>query len=501
MRTRRLCVLALTAVAAMLLPPSVFSADKAAPQKVVVSWITFNKIPENIDDVNNAINQYILKTYPTANVAIDLQLYGPADYNQKINLSLASGSPMDIFDPVPLAAFVANRQLLPLESLIDKYGQGIKQMLDRDFGPGALKATVFNDHLYSLPVNKGMALHVTLCYDKDLLALAGYTEKDINSIRDLPKVFDALKAKKTDVIPFAPINSGDTQLLRYLSSEHEIDVLSDAVTYAGVIFRNSGKVVNLYESKEFADGVKMMRDWYTKGYLPKDAATSQTIAQQYFSAGRLFCTIGGYGGNQAGVALSAMSGRNIGTKHLLRAYFNTQSINFVTTAIASNTKVPEAAMKVLNMVYTDEFVINTMLYGIEGRDYVKVDGHHWKYPNGKDANTVPYTAALCTGVFGSESLQLQPEGMSWDDILLKLRDNKETKRSPYFGFTFDPSNLKNEIGAITNVYNQYVPGLICGSLDPDTTIPKLNKALKDAGISTVIDQKQEQLDAWLKKNR
>jgi putative aldouronate transport system substrate-binding protein len=485
----------------MFLPINVFAADKKEPEKVVVAWISFNKIPDDMGAVDDAINQYIQKKYPGLNIAIDLQLYGPAEYNQKINLALASGTPMDIFDPLPLGAFVAKNQLLPLESLIDKYGQGIKKMVDKDFGPGVMKTTVFNGHQYSIPVNKGMALNLTVVYDKDLLALTGYTEKDINSLQDLPKIFDALKQKKPDVIPFAPISTGDTMLLRYLANKYEVDTLSDMSTMAGVVFGNSGKVVNLYESKEFAEGVRMMRDWYTKGYLPKDAATSQANSQQYFGAGRLFCTLGGYGGNQIGVAISQQTGRNIGAKHIVSFYFDSQAVNLVTTGIASNTKVPEAAMKMLNLIYTDEFVINTMLYGIEGRDYIKVDSHHWKYPDGKDANTVPYTASLCTGVLGSESLQYQPVGMSWDDVLQKLKDNQKTKRSPYFGFNFDTSALKNEIGAITNVYNQYIPALICGALDPDTTIQKLNKALKDAGIDRVIVEKQKQLDAWVKTNK
>jgi ABC-type sugar transport system, periplasmic component len=493
--------LGLFALTLLLLPAAVFAAGNKAPDKVVVSWISFNKIPESTDAVNKALNDYIQKTYPDANVAIELQLYGPADYSQKINLALASGEPMDIFGPVPLGAFVAKNQLLPLESLVDKYGQGIKKMLAKDFGDGALKATSFNGHLYSVPVNKGMALNMTVIYDKDLLALSGYTEKDIRSIQDLPKIFDALKKKKPDIIPFAPLNAGDTQLLRYIVNKNEIDTLSDMTTFAGVVVGKSGKVVNLFDTKEFMDGVQMMHDWYLKGYIPKDASSSQTIAQQYFGAGRLFCTIGGYSGDQIGVTVSQQTGRNIGAKHIAPMYFDSQAINYVTTAISSTTKVPEAAMKVLNLIYTDEFVLNTMLYGIEGRDYVKVDAHHWKYPDGKDANTVAYTASLCTGVFGSESLQYQPVGMSWDDVLLKLKDNKESKRSPYFGFNFDTSKLKNEISAVTNVYNKYMPGLICGLLDPASTVPKLNKELKDAGLDAIIAEKQRQLDAWQKANK
>ena len=154
----------------------------------------------------------------------------------------------------------------------------------------------------------------------------------------------------------------------------------------------------------------------------------------------------------------------------------------------------------LNILYTDAFVINTILYGIEDRDYVRVGDHYWDYPAGKDINTVAYSAAYSTGVLGSEKLQLQLAGMSYDDILLKLRQNREAKRSPYFGFTFNQSRVTNELTALTNVYNQYVPGLICGSLDPAVALPEFITALGNAGINRVIAEKQSQLDAWIAAN-
>jgi putative aldouronate transport system substrate-binding protein len=135
-----------------------------------------------------------------------------------------------------------------------------------------------------------------------------------------------------------------------------------------------------------------------------------------------------------------------------------------------------------------------------GVDYVKVGDHHWAYPKGKDPNTVSYTAAYSTGIIGSEKLQLQPLGVDYEDVLLKLRQNREAKRSPYYGFVFDASAVINEMTALNNVFSQYVPALVCGSLDPDAAIPEFNLALKAAGIDRVVAEKQRQLDAWLEAN-
>ena len=192
-----------------------------------------------------------------------------------------------------------------------------------------------------------------------------------------------------------------------------------------------------------------------------------------------------------------MANKTIEMKRLVPYYFDTSAVNAVVWMISSTTKVPEASMKFLNLVYSDADVLNMILWGIEGEDYVKVDDHHVRYPDGKTADTVGYTAALCSGLMGSESLQYQAEGLNWADIEFKLRENKETKRSPYFGFIFDPQNVKTELSTINNVKNQYLPGLISGALDLDETLPLFIRDLNAAGAQTVIEEKQRQLDQWL----
>ena len=471
-------------------------------EKVVMALMSFNKIPDDYSRITEAVNKL---TKAKANVELDLRLYGPADYTQKLNLALASGEQMDIFMPPmteSIGSLVAKSSILPLDDLLQKYGKETMDILNKDFGEGLLKSTTMNGHIYGIPANKGMSVPMSIIYNSDMLKATGYTEKDINSLNDMPKIFEAVKKKFPDVVPFGPINANpsDTGLVRYLMGSGEIDMLTDS-SGVGVVLGNSGKVVNLYDTDLFKNGVKTMRDWYQKGYIQKDAATTTTSQSQLLSTGRGFAYLGGYSGKEIGKTLSMQFGKNVASKRISPFYFDTLATTFVTWTINSNTQVPDAAMKMLNLTYTDPDVLNTILWGIEGQDYIKVDEHHAKYPDGKTADTVGYTAQLTSGILGSESLQLQTAGASWDDISFKLAENKSTKRSPYLGFIFDPKDVKTEMSAVNNVNNQYLPGLVCGSLDPDTTIPKYIKALNDAGAQTIIQKKQEQLDKWLSANK
>lgn len=475
------------------------SSASSEPTTVTVYCMSFNNIPEDseVTRIENLMNDYLAKTYPDDNIAIDIKLFGPAEYTQKVQLAMQSGDKIDAFFERALANDVASDMLAPMNDLLEKYGQEVTAKLKEDFDENPYTATTINGTIYAVPANKGMALNGNLIWDDDIAQAAGVDMSTVNSIEDLEAVFEQVHAYDPNIVCYAPNNQGDTSLIRpILRSEEKIDCLNDTDYYAGVSMNGDSTVTNLYASDAFMEKCKLMREWNQKGYLQADAATTTSTAPELFSAGRCFSTIDAYGGDSAGAVLSLSSGHNLKSKILYNFYFDSASV-YVDFGIASTSKVPEAAMKMINRLWTDEYLINTFLYGEEGVDYVKPDADHWAYPDGKDATTVDYTAALCTGVIGSESLQYQPVGTDIADIQLKLKHNKESERSPFFGFMFDASGVTTEMSAIANVYNQYVPGLICGTVDPETTMPEFLNALDAAGINTVIQAKQEQLDAWI----
>ena len=87
-------------------------------------------------------------------------------------------------------------------------------------------------------------------------------------------------------------------------------------------------------------------------------------------------------------------------------------------------------------------------------------------------------------------------GTNTESLAWELEQNKNAKTSVAMGFTFDNSKVKTEYTAVTNVIEQYVYGLVCGSVDPTTEIPVFLERLADAGMGAIIAEKQAQLDAW-----
>lgn len=481
------------------------TGDSGEPYTVTMYLLSFNRIPDDYSKINTAVNDYIAKTYPDVNVKLDLKLYGIADYGSKVQLAQQSGTSMDIFMPMQLQSAIAQNQCADIKDYINKDGKEMVDLLNKDFGADALDILSQNGHVWGVPINKACVLLPTFIYNKDMFDQTGLSMDDVKTIWDLDKVFAKIKELNPDVYPFSAINPNDTALAFMMFGAEKIDPLGDSPfggMFTGSVIGDSGQVVNLYDTDVFRKYVDLMHSWYLKGYMPQDISTSGKPALEYATAGTLFSTFGGYAdateGKGVGKMWTILTNKNFEGKTLGTFYMDTTAASLA-MCVSSSSKNPEAAVKFLNILYTDSFVTNTILYGIENEDYVKVSEHIVNYPEGLDANTVPYTAALTNGVMGSMSIMW---GMTteedYENGLKAIAMNKTAERSPYYGFVFDSSSVINEMTAIQNVVSQYYPGLECGSLDPAVALPEFNKALKDAGIDKVIAEKQTQLDAWLK---
>lgn len=462
------------------------------PDEIVYSFVTFNKIPDNTQAIEEAINKI---TVPKINVKVKLKPLAISNYAQQVNLDIASGEKLDIFHTLgDLNQYISKNVTLPLDDLLEQYGQETMQILGADF----LKSTQANGKTYAIPAYKGYAIAPNLVYREDIMKELGVSPSSITSIEDLDELFAKVKTKYPDIVPIAPANQGVSGVVATLDN---IDYLTDDLFKpTAVLVGDSTKVVNFYETDQFKEKIKIARDWYNKGYIQKDAATSNVLATELMSSDRGFSYIASYAGLESGAQISAMTGKPIGMARLAQPYLSTTSVNAVSWAISANSKHPEAAMKFLNLTYSDKEVVNLIVYGIEGESYRKIDADHVNFPEGKDANTVPYTAQLSSGIVGNMFNQFALEGQSMEDMKLMDSENKSSAKSKAFGFTFDSSSLKAEYSSVLNVINQYLPGLNTGSLDPDTELPNFIKALKDAGMDRIVAEKQKQLDAWLAQN-
>ena len=158
---------------------------------------------------------------------------------------------------------------------------------------------------------------------------------------------------------------------------------------------------------------------------------------------------------------------------------------------------PEAAMKFLNLMLSDERITNLLAWGIEGEHYVFVDREQGiiDYPEGIDSSNITYLNPL--GLYGDKRKQYVLKSEDLREIQEAYSQEALDNPSGIRGFIYSPSNVESQLDMLEAIVAQYVPILESGSVDLDVYYPAFLEALEKAGIDEVIADKQQQLDAWL----
>ena len=275
------------------------------------------------------------------------------------------------------------------------------------------------------------------------------------------------------------------------------DQLGDATKLIAVDPYGNDSTVKLnFETPEYKAMVDMMRGWYEKGYIYKDAATTEdsgetliknNVGFSYFTAGEIGIEV-----NKAVSCGTPMTCIKIETHPI-----STSSCTKFAWAVPSTSAEPEAAVKFLNMMYTDARIENLLLWGVEGKDYQVVDGIA-KFVDGQDSNTVSYQ--MGEWMFGNAFLAYPWDGQPADIREQAQAEMAVAEESVFLGFSCDTSNIQTELAALANVIAEYTPTLDSG-LAPEGTYEEFIEKLYAAGAQTVVDEYQKQLDAWIAANK
>lgn len=466
--------------------------------KVVYAYATFNNIPETnvIESVEEEINKI---TREKIGVEVDLMPINIAEYSSSVSLALQGGDKIDCFQTLGnLNSCISSEMAYDITEIIDSCAKETKELLGDDF----LSTCMSNGKLYAIPMYKPYALTPMVIYREDIAQQLGIDMTKVTNVNELTEVLRQVKAANPDMTPIIPSQTGISGIIQTIANTDYLT--DDFFSPKGVVMGEDMTVKDLYQTDEFAEACNLVRSWYNDGLILKDAATTTSTATELMASGNSFCYIASYSYPTEDTAnsLEGQCGNlDIGAVQIGDAYLDTTSINAVSWMVASTTKVPEAALKFLNLTYTDVDIVNLLIYGIEGRDYVKNADGLVSYPEGEDASTVPYTAQLSCGTLGNYFNMYTMVGSNPDSLAWEMEQNVNAKKSPAIGFAFDSSNVKTEYTAVSNVINQYLPGLTCGSIDPTTGIKEFVDKLKSAGFDKIIEAKQQQLDSWLANNQ
>ena len=471
--------------------------------------IVITPSPESVDLVEENINKYLDEI--DLGVHVDLDLLDGTNYSTIIDNAALAGEDLDIIMLQDLPAAVNSNKLLPLDPYLDNELAGTVETI----GLESFAGCTFGGKVMSVPrYCTDVLTYYWVCDYEAQKPVLGLEEGTEFTIDELDEALLKLKEAYPDMITMgvfpASTNNVNSYQLSAVYGGKQYDNVTDLGSGAAIIGLDNYNVVNYYESDTFKKICEEGRKWYNEGLVNDDPSVESEHAYDLIKADRCLSYIIGYSGYNAQVTKAEEDNTHLKSVIYVPLANNLRTAQTLSYGIYQGSKNPSAAAKILNLLYTDDFFLNTLLYGAEGRDYLDTgettpDGRKVvKYPEGQTMFTVPYTCFLSNGFLGNNYLvwpQMKDDGTYQDRAEENLKFEEDAVKSPVFGYSFDTANVQGEAGAINNVIQQYLAGLLTGELDPDEWIPTFNEELKAAGIDAVIAEAQTQVDAWVAANK
>ncbi|MFD0672606.1 DUF3502 domain-containing protein [Cohnella sp. GCM10027633] len=480
--------------AASVSPSSPAASQAADPMDefVDVSWyirkpIDTIKDQEAIEaEVNKGIKEAI-------NANLHINFIDAASWDDKMKLMSASGDDYDL-------AFTANwtnaidlnvqkGAFLPLDDLLKEYGQDILAKVDER----AWKAVTYNGKIMAVPSQSPFSTPGGIVFKKDLVTKHNFDYANVHTLQDLEPYLALIKQNEPGITPLLVTKSvnapGD-----YVTDHTNI---TKGIRYDEI----AGKAVWELDIPQFINNYRTMSEYYKKGYVAKDAAIkTDFIAEAKTGKYAVMRDSGGY--TEDGSKSTALFGYP--TVESLASYPMIGTPNMVTaaTAISATSKNPERAMQLLNLVWKDKKLSNTLAYGLEGKNYTVKSGAGTDSPSIEAKSGAEQTWAIWHNWVGPLWDQWDSNWNSTASLERMQKNNDEAKTSSILGFLFNGEVVKSEAAQVNAVYSELWPVMQTGSMpDYDKFVADMRQRLTDAGLDTILAEVQKQIDAWKAQNQ
>lgn len=464
--------------------------DDASAEREIVDLTFVYPTSATYPDQEKINDALVELAYEELDVNLTVKALPIMDCFTQLQLMIAGGEDIDVFPcwAASIASFVSGGYVLDIADYVNEEDM---PNVAKWIGLDDVATANVNGYVWGVPRMSERVFPECIEMRKDILDELGISIEDIQSFDDVTEVFAKVKEAYPDMVIFSGSYNGgmgwNTDMAGNQDSlNNEFGVLDN--------FGETLEVINEYESDYWISIVKQMREWYEAGYVSKDMSTSQDDGATLMAAGNLFAYRDNYKPNTPQEKLAQ-------TGYELVQYLYTEPLRTTTAtsslcySISGLTENPDRAVEFLDWIFGSAEVNNLIQWGIEGEHYVVNEDGTVFYPDGIDSQTDGYH-----NDFGWV-LPNQFAGYIWEgtdkDIYQQYEDYKASAHtSAAYGFSFDPSAVEDEVIACQAIIDEYLPSITTGSVDPDSAIAEMNEKLYAAGLQTIMDEKQEQLNTW-----
>lgn len=441
------------------------------------------------DLVTEEINK-ILKE--KLNCTVEIETPDISTFNTKLPLMLQSQEQLDIIwanydillKNIPKSAF------LELDTLLDEYGQGIKDAIE----PTLLDGCKVNGKIYGIPVNKEFAENKAIFYRKEFADKYQLNFDEVDTLLELDGVFQKITGNEEGYAPLY-LSKSDFQPPMPYSEEYKDRYVDIPGISWLVLDTKTDKIMNRYETEGYKETLKLYQKWYNEGVINKDALVTTVSAWDALKNGKGWFVVGS--GKPAQInSMSKDYGFEVAQGYTTDPEISIRSLLGSVNAIPFTSKDPERAMMVLNLMYADKDLMNLFVYGIEGKHYTKVDDETIKLPEGaQSAADTGYNPGV-DWKLGNSFLLYQYDYVDPDKKRLYQEYNASAKEGVLFDFILDQESFKSQVASTNAVYEEYNLSFKVGAINVDEALPEFIEKLNNNGAQTIIEETQKQYDAW-----
>lgn len=463
------------------------SKDQAEGGITEISWYIPTILEGNeVSNVLDKVNAALAERY---NLKLKLVCVDQGNYSQKLQVMNAGREEYDL-------AFVSNWTndfqqnvsngcLYDITEDIKEYAPKTYEMLS----DAEKKSVSVDGKLYAIPNWQIQAKSTALMFDKEKLDSTGMKLEDFNTLSDITIYLE--KLHKVD--PNCNVVGG-SQWPSLLFYEGFAEIAGESLPPV-IKFEADGKpvVVNQYETQEFKDYVNLRDQWVKDGlvtnqYDPDLKASNKAVRRSAYG-------IHIYKPGLA-EANTESNGYECVAKPFSKALISSAGINAALTGVSATSRHPKEALRMIEVMNTDEEIRNLLCWGIEGVNYEKTGDMKVK--------PIPDSgySRISDWLLGSIRNAYQLDGTS-ENIMQELEDyNNSAIVSPLIGMYFDVNPVSTEAANCKTVINEQLKNLELGLTgDVDAALNKFISDLKIAGADAVIEECQAQVDKWWAENK
>lgn len=455
--------------------------------------------PADFDEVYAKVNE---KMKEEINATLEVNFIPWSDMTTKYQLLFQSGEDFDLIFTAAGWGYYSqvatkNGFLELTDDLLKEYAPQIYANEPAD----AWNQAKIDGKVYMVPNDRNEYGTNVFAYRGDLASKYGF--ESITGYDELEAFMDAVaQGESGNGIKVMANGGGQNLQWPYMIERYGFSTVSGAPTpsIGYDVNDTSGEVFAFVDTPEYMEYVTKMKEFADKGYWAADSISSQATRDEDFVAGKTAIMTWN---------LSTVANRTVemnaanpdwnatlldlseGVNRVVQPYTNNG------IAINANSKNPERALMAIELLRYDEEINNLTWYGIEGEhwensaegEYTSLEGSD-AFPAGEVCPWGWYTTKF------ARTSSTEPEIVQ--ETITKWSDNY-TVSNPLAAFSFDDSNVKNEMASVGNVITQYGVPLDLGMVDDvEAGVKEFREKLTQAGFDKILEECQKQATEFVK---